>query len=103
MGAEGWLGLHIELLGVAMQFFVAVFCLMNPSLSAGELGLSLSYSMLITQSVGWMLTEVAKLENDFVAIERIKEYCEIATEAAQVVQMQFLDFLFVTHVKDKDA
>ena len=87
MGAEGWAGLHVEILGVAMQFFVAVFCLINPSLSAGDLGLSITYSMLITQNMGWMLTEGSRLENDFVAIERIKEYCEIATEAAQVVTM----------------
>ena len=84
MGAEGWAGLHVESLGVAMQFFVAVFCLISPALSAGDLGLSISYSMLITQNLGWMLTEASRLENEFVAIERIKEYCEIPTEAAQV-------------------
>ena len=70
---------------MSLQFFVAVLSLINPSLSAGDLGLSISYSMLITQNVGWMLTEASRLENEFVAIERIKEYCEIETEAAQVL------------------
>ena len=70
---------------MTMQFFVAVLSLTNTSLSGGDLGLGISYSMLITVTVGWLLTEGSRLENDFVAIERIKEYCEVDQEAPHVL------------------
>jgi len=48
---------------------------------AGLAGLAISYALSVTQSLNWSVRMASDLEANFVAVERIKEYTEIESEA----------------------
>ena len=45
------------------------------------MGLIISYSLTLTQVLNWLVRQAADIENNIVAVERIKEYSEIPNEA----------------------
>lgn len=47
---------------------------------AGLVGLSLSYALPITELLNGLLTSSAETEQEMVAVERIAEYCGIASQ-----------------------
>ncbi|KAJ3191005.1 hypothetical protein HK101_008174 [Irineochytrium annulatum] len=44
-------------------------------------GLALTYSLNVTQSLNWMVRQSCEIETNIVAVERIKEYVELPQEA----------------------
>jgi len=56
--------------------FLAVFN--RDSLDAGTVGLSICCAIQITRTLNWFVRMAADVETSSVAIERIKEYSEIA-------------------------
>jgi ABC-type multidrug transport system fused ATPase/permease subunit len=48
---------------------------------AGLAGLAISYALSVTQSLNWSVRMASDLEANFVAVERIKEYTELESEA----------------------
>ena len=49
---------------------------------SSEVGLIISYSLTLTQVLNWLVRQAADIENNIVAVERIKEYSEIPNEAS---------------------
>lgn len=49
-------------------------------ISAGLVGLSISYSLQVTQSLNMMVRMTSELETNIVAVERTKEYAETDNE-----------------------
>ena len=47
---------------------------------SSEAGLIISYSLTLTEVLNWLVRQAADLENNIVAVERIKEYSEITNE-----------------------
>ena len=47
---------------------------------SSEAGLIISYSLTLTEVLNWLVRQAADLENNIVAVERIKEYSEIINE-----------------------
>lgn len=83
--ANRWLAVRLELVGnfiVLLSALLAVLWRDSPGVTAGLVGLSVSYAFNITQTLNWAVRMTGELETNVVAIERIKEYSETPTEAA---------------------
>merc|ERR1719219_368705 len=78
-----WLSIRVEILGNFIVFFAAVFAFYSrDSLSAGVIGLSISYAMQMIDGFGWTIRMAGGLESDSVALERVREYEKLPQEAA---------------------
>ncbi|XP_074103395.1 multidrug-Resistance like Protein 1 isoform X2 [Cotesia typhae] len=77
-----WLAVRLEMVGNMIIFFAAIFSVAGrDSLSAGLVGLSVSYALQITQTLNWLVRMTSDVETNIVAVERIKEYGETPQEA----------------------
>ncbi|EDV26684.1 uncharacterized protein TRIADDRAFT_22580, partial [Trichoplax adhaerens] len=76
-----WCGYHLDVLNglfLTCVAFAGVFSVND--VSAGIIGLSLSYSILLLGNTQWFIRQSAELENQMTSVERIKEYTEISPE-----------------------
>ncbi|CAH1794809.1 unnamed protein product, partial [Owenia fusiformis] len=82
-----WLAIRLELVGNCIVLFAALFAVIGRDhLSAGIVGLSITYALNITQTLNWMVRMTSELETNIVAVERVKEYSETPTEADWIVE-----------------
>jgi ABC-type multidrug transport system fused ATPase/permease subunit len=89
--ANRWLAIRLEFVGSLIILFASLFAVLQRNfpgvfggISAGFAGLSISYSLMITQSLNWMVRMTSELETNIVAVERTKEYAETPTEAPEI-------------------
>lgn len=59
---------------------------LNLRINPGLVGLSISYALQITQSLNFVVRMASELETSIVAVERIKEYSEVPTEAPPIIE-----------------
>ncbi|VDL78274.1 unnamed protein product [Nippostrongylus brasiliensis] len=79
-----WLTLRLELIGNIMVFACAVLvALFNEMdlITAGEVGLCVSYALSITDLMNFSVRMMALSEANIVAVERIKEYHDLESES----------------------
>nr|QFR37211.1 ABC transporter [Cyberlindnera americana] len=89
VNANRWLAVRLEFLGsliIAGAAGMAIVTLRYGSITSGLVGLSVSYSLQITQSLNWIVRMTVEVETNIVAVERIKEYSELTPEAAEIVE-----------------
>uniref|UniRef100_A0A1I7YAA3 ABC transporter domain-containing protein n=1 Tax=Steinernema glaseri TaxID=37863 RepID=A0A1I7YAA3_9BILA len=83
--ANRWLAVRLELVGNLIVLCSALFAALfrdSSGVTAGLVGLSVSYALNITQTLNWAVRMTSELETNIVAVERIKEYSDTPTEAA---------------------
>ncbi|KAA8583815.1 hypothetical protein FQN60_015023 [Etheostoma spectabile] len=77
-----WLAIRLEFLGNLVVFFSALFAVISrDSLDSGLVGLSISYSLNVTQTLNWLVRMTSELETNIVAVERVSEYSKLENEA----------------------
>lgn len=81
------LGLRLECLGSFLVLCAAIFAnIAKDSLSAGLVGLSLTYALQVTQSLSWTVRQATEAETNMNCVERIVHYCEhIPQEAPAII------------------
>lgn len=77
-----WLAIRLESIANTLALATAVFAvLMRGRLTAGIVGLAITYSMQITQSLNWLVRMASDVETNIVSVERIDEYTQLQPEA----------------------
>lgn len=89
INANRWLAVRLEFIGSFIIFAAAGFAIISvatgSSLSAGMVGLAMSYALQITQSLNWIVRQTVEVETNIVSVERVLEYAELPSEAPDVV------------------
>ncbi|CAE6453958.1 unnamed protein product, partial [Rhizoctonia solani] len=80
---QRWLGIRLDFLGAILTFCVAILAVAARfSLSPSQIGVALSYILLVQQSFGWMVRQSAEVENDMNGVERILFYAQHVEQEA---------------------
>lgn len=84
VSANRWLAVRLELIGSVIILAAAalsVSTLPTGRVSAGFIGLALSYALNITQSLNWIVRMTVEVETNIVSVERMLEYSDLPSEA----------------------
>ena len=89
MNANRWLAVRLEFIGSFIIFAAAGFAIISVAtgsgLSAGLVGLAMSYALQITQSLNWIVRLTVEVETNIVSVERVLEYARLPSEAPEVI------------------
>lgn len=88
VNANRWLAVRLESLGsiiILASSGLAILSLKTGAITAGWVGLSVSYSLLITQSLNWIVRMTVEVETNIVSVERVLEYSRLTPEAPEEV------------------
>ncbi len=81
--------MRLEFLGSIIILSAAGFAIISVStgsgLSAGLVGLAMSYALQITQSLNWIVRQTVEVETNIVSVERVLEYARLPSEAPEVI------------------
>lgn len=89
ISANRWLAVRLEFLGSVIILAAALFSIVSVTnrtgLSAGMVGLAMSYALQITQSLNWIVRQTVEVETNIVSVERVLEYARLPSEAPDVI------------------
>jgi ATP-binding cassette subfamily C (CFTR/MRP) protein 1 len=82
VASNRWLAIRTETLGTAIVTASALLAVLGRDwISPGMAGLSLTYSLSVTQALNWVVRMTADRETAIVAVERLSEYIGQTSEA----------------------
>ena len=89
INANRWLAVRLEFIGAFIILAAASFAIISVAtgsgLSAGMVGLAMSYALQITQSLNWIVRQTVEVETNIVSVERVLEYARLPSEAPEVI------------------
>ena len=89
ISANRWLAVRLEFIGSFIILAAAGFAIISvatgSTLSAGMVGLAMSYALQITQSLNWIVRQTVEVETNIVSVERVLEYARLPSEAPEVI------------------
>jgi ATP-binding cassette subfamily C (CFTR/MRP) protein 1 len=91
ISANRWLAIRLEFIGSVVILASTVFSVISVTtsagsgLSAGMVGLAMSYALQITQYLNAIVRQTVEVENNIVSVERVLEYASLPSEAAEVI------------------
>ena len=84
--ANRWLALRVDFIGALVSFFAGAFVILRlGTIDAGSAGLSLTYAVMFTENVLWLVRLYSLNEQNMNAVERVKEYIEVEQEAMAII------------------
>lgn len=84
--ANRWLALRVDFTGALVAFFAGVFVILSiGTIDAGSAGLSLTYAVMFTENVLWLVRLYSMNEQNMNSVERVKEYIEVEQEARAII------------------
>ncbi len=84
--ANRWLALRVDFTGALVAFFAGVFVILNNgTIDAGSAGLSLTYAVMFSENVLWLVRLYSMNEQNMNSVERVKEYIEVEQEAKPII------------------
>lgn len=89
VNANRWLAVRLEFLGsiiILSASGLGILALTSGRMTAGIIGLSVSYSLQITQSLNWIVRMTVDVETNIVSVERVMEYSRLKPEAPEVIE-----------------
>lgn len=80
--ASNWLSLRLQFLGAVLVGGAGLIAAATSahSIAPGLVGLAISYALSITGLLSGVLNAFAETEQEFVAVERVHQYCELEEE-----------------------
>ncbi len=85
ISANRWLAVRLEFIGSVIILAAASFAILSVAtgsgLSAGMVGLAMSYALQITTSLNWIVRQTVEVETNIVSVERVLEYARLPSEA----------------------
>lgn len=87
VAAQCWLAVRLELIGTLIITFACLCSVLRHGTMGGNeafsglAGLSISFSLSVTQSLNWSVRMASDFEANMVAVERIEQYCKLPSEA----------------------
>ncbi|KAI9225148.1 P-loop containing nucleoside triphosphate hydrolase protein [Blastocladiella britannica] len=84
VSANRWLAVRLEFLGAIVVFSTAFLMVLSKAESS-IIGLTMSYALVTTGALNWMVRQYCEIETNIVSVERIHEYCELETEAPSLL------------------
>lgn len=89
VSANRWLAVRLEFIGSFVILGSAGFAVLSVAtgsgLSAGAVGLAMSYALNITQSLNWIVRQTVEVETNIVSVERVLEYSRLEPEAVDII------------------
>lgn len=89
ISANRWLAIRLEIIGSVIILAAAGLAIINVAtgrgMSAGMVGLTMSYALEITQMLSWIVRQSVEVETNIVSVERILEYARLPSEAPEVI------------------
>ncbi|KZO97808.1 hypothetical protein CALVIDRAFT_513006 [Calocera viscosa TUFC12733] len=79
-----WLAVRLEFLGsciILISAMLATWSVITGRVSAGLVGLMMSYATSVTGSLNWMVRSATEIETNAVSIERLEQYATLQPEA----------------------
>ena len=87
--ANRWLAVRLEFIGSFIILAAASFAIISVAtgsgLSAGLVGLAMSYALQITTSLNWIVRQTVEVETNIVSVERVLEYARLPGEAPDII------------------
>jgi ABC-type multidrug transport system fused ATPase/permease subunit len=89
ISANRWLAVRLEFIGAICILGAAGFSIISVAnrtgLSAGMVGLAMSYALQITTSLNWIVRQSVEVETNIVSVERVLEYARLPSEAPEII------------------
>ena len=83
IGSASWLSFRLEILSllfISFVVFISIAIKDKLSLTAGQVGLMLAYTINITGVFQQCVRQSTEVENHMTSVERVLEYCELESE-----------------------
>lgn len=89
VSANRWLAVRLEFLGsliILCASGLSIAMIGTGHVTAGTIGLAMSYALQITQSLNWIVRMTVEVETNIVSVERVLEYSTLPSEASAIIE-----------------
>ncbi|KAL8716022.1 MAG: hypothetical protein Q9225_006295 [Loekoesia sp. 1 TL-2023] len=80
-----WLAFRVDITGALVSFFAGVFIILRiKTIDAGAAGLSMTYAVMFSENILWLVRLYSVNEQNMNSVERVKEYMDVEQEAQSI-------------------